>query len=109
MTMHKSDDETSKLSSANRREYQSYAETQISDWQQQIDALKEKGKDLVGDAKSELDSVLEQLEENQKTFSSYLSELGDRAEDQWDDFKEEAEEKWSAISDSVQKLFSKFS
>jgi uncharacterized protein YukE len=109
MTMYKSDDKTSKLSSANRQEYHRYAETQISDWQQQIDALKEKGKDLVGDSKSEFDSVLEQLEENKNTFSSYLSELGDRAEDQWDDFKDEAEEKWSAISDSVQKLFSKYS
>ncbi len=106
--MHKSDDETSKLSSGNRQEYQRYAEIKISDWQQQIDALKEKGKDLVGDAKSELDAVLEKLEENKNTFSSYLSELGDRAEDQWDDFKDEAEEKWSAISDSVQKLFSKY-
>jgi vacuolar-type H+-ATPase subunit H len=109
MTMYKSDDETSKLSSANRQEYQRYAENQITDWQQQIDVLKEKGKDLVGDAKSELDAVLEKLEENKNTFSSYLSELGDRAEDQWDDFKDEAEEKWSAISDSVQKLFSKYS
>lgn len=106
--MHKSDDEISKLSHSNRQEYQRHAVTQISDWQQQIDALKEKGKDLVGDAKSELDTVLEKLEENKNTFSSYLSELGERAEDQWDDFKDEAEEKWSAISDSVQKLFSKY-
>ncbi|MBK8817219.1 MAG: hypothetical protein IPN42_17710 [Methylococcaceae bacterium] len=106
--MHNSDNETSKLSHGNRQEYQRYAETQISDWQHQIDALKDNGKDLIGDAKSELDSVLEQLEENKNTFSAYLSELGDRAEDQWDDFKDEAEEKWSAISDSVQKLFSKY-
>ena len=107
--MYTSDDKTSKLSSANKQEYQRYAETQISDWQQQIDSLKEKSKDLVGDAKSELDTVLEQFEENKNTFGSYLSELSDRAEDQWDDFKDEAEERWSAISDSFQKLFSKYS
>ncbi len=107
--MYKSNDETTKLSYGNSHEYQRYAESQISDWQHQIDALKEKGKDLIGNAKSELDTVLDQLEENKNTFSTYLSELGDRAEDQWDDLKDEAEEKWSAVSDSVQRLFSKYS
>lgn len=107
--MYKSDDKNSKLNFIDSHEYKRAAESQITDWQKQIDELKEKGKDLIGDAKSELDSLLAQLEENQKTFGDYLSDLADRAEDQWDDLKDDAEEKWSSFNDSVQKIFSKFS
>lgn len=107
--MHTPENKTSKLNFIDKHEYKKAAESQISDWQLQIDALKEKGKDLLGETKSELDSLLEQLEENQKSFGGYLSDLADRAEDQWDDLKDEAEEKWSSLNESAQKIFSKFS
>lgn len=92
-----------------KQEFKSNAETHLTDLQQQIDALKEKTSDLVGEAKIEYDTLLASLEESQVAFTNYLSELSDKAEDKWDDLKDEAEEQYASLSDNVQKFFSKFS
>jgi hypothetical protein len=53
--------------------------------------------------------MLASLEESQISFSNYLTELSDKAEDTWEQFKDEAEEKFASLKNNVHDFFSKYS
>jgi hypothetical protein len=93
---------------SNAGDYCSNAENKIGEWQRQIDVLKLKGTELVGDAKKEFDALMGDLEDNQTSFKAYLSGLTEKAEDTWEDIKDEAQEKWTAFSDTVEKAISRY-
>ena len=102
-------DVTSSNQWSNSNEYRRVTESKMNEWDQKINDMKEKGKDLSEDAKSEFNSKLDELEKGRDSFSNYLSELGDKAEVKWEDFKDEAEDKWNNISRSFNDFFSKYS
>ncbi|MCE7915227.1 MAG: coiled coil domain-containing protein [Nitrosomonas sp. PRO4] len=90
-----------------KQAYQQKIAAQIAEWEAEIELLKAKSKNLAADAKLEFEQQLSELEKNKSQLSAYLSELADKADDAWEDVKDEAEKKWNKLSEAFECFITK--
>jgi peptidoglycan hydrolase CwlO-like protein len=88
--------------------YQQKVDAELREWEAKAELLKAKGNNLVADAKLEFDKQLQTLQTNKSEFSAYVDQIADKAEDTWDEVKDEAEAKWHKFSNSVSNFVSKY-
>lgn len=80
--------------------YEQKIAAQIAEWDAQIELLKAKSNNLAADAKLEYEEQLNELDKKKSELSVYLSELADKADDAWEDIKDETERKWNKLSEA---------
>lgn len=91
-----------------KQAYKQKAEAELREWDAKAELLKAKGNNLMADAKLEFEKQLQNLQDNKKEFTAYVDQLTDKAEDTWDDVKDEAEEKWNKFAGAVGDFVSKY-
>lgn len=91
-----------------KQAYKDKADAQLNEWDAKAELLKAKANNLAADAKLEFEQQLSKLESSKTEFSQYLGELADKADDTWDDVKDEAEKKWTGFTSAVEDLVSKY-
>lgn len=82
-------------------EYVARFKTQLTAWEGDLKVLQAKADSLTDDAKAELDEQITVLKGKWEEGQARLAEIAEAADDHWDDLKDEAEEKWTALTDGV--------
>ncbi|MDD1650114.1 MAG: hypothetical protein LUO80_06935 [Methylococcaceae bacterium] len=82
-------------------EYIAKFKTQLTEWEGDLKVLQAKADSLTAEAKAELDEQVILLKSQWEKGQAKLAEIADAADDHWDDLKDEAEEQWTALTDSV--------
>lgn len=88
--------------------YKQKVEAELREWDAKAELLKAKGNNLMADAKLEFEKQLQTLQDNKKEITSYVNQLSDKAEDTWDDVKDEAEAKWNKFASAVGDFVNKY-
>jgi len=81
--------------------------TQLTEWEGDLKELQAKASSLTDEAKAECDEQIAELKNKWEVGQTRLAELADAADEHWDDLKEEAEEKWVALTNGVKSSLDK--
>lgn len=90
-----------------KQAYQQKVDAELRLLDAKTELLKAKGNNLMADAKVKFEEQLQEIEKSKSEFSTYYEQLADKADDAWDDVKDEAEEKWTKFTSSVGNFISK--
>jgi hypothetical protein len=87
--------------------YKQKVDAELRELEAKTELLKAKGNNLVADARVKFEEQLQDLEKSKSEFTVYYDQLAEKADDAWDDVKDEAENKWNKLSSSVRSFISK--
>ncbi len=87
--------------------YQQKVDAELKLLEAKTELLKAKGNNLMADARVKFDEQLQELEKSKSEFTVYYDQVAKKADDTWDDVKDEAEEKWTKFTRSVGNFISK--
>ncbi|MBK8814312.1 MAG: hypothetical protein IPN42_01815 [Methylococcaceae bacterium] len=87
--------------------YLQKVEAELKEFEAKTELLKAKGNTLMADARVKFDEQLQSLEQSKSEFAAYYNQIAEKADDAWDDVKDEAEEKWTNFKRSVDNFISK--
>jgi poly(hydroxyalkanoate) granule-associated protein len=93
---------------AKKESYQKKLETQLKDWDAQIDQLTAKAKKAKGDAQLKVQGEIDSLRSQRAALQNQFDELRNRGEEAWEDLKEGVEKAWSDINDALGKAANHF-
>lgn len=93
-------DSAVKLSQQTKEEFQKSLEARLKDVDTEIDALRAKGRDLVGEAKVTWEQKMAELEPKREAARAKLAELGDVSADAWESFRQGAQSAWADLDKS---------
>lgn len=85
---------TAEYSAQAKEDFEKKLATQISDLDMKIAELREKGRDLSGDAKAEWDKNVAGLEADRKVLSEKLVDVQKAVGDAWKDVQEGSQSAW---------------
>jgi uncharacterized protein YjbJ (UPF0337 family) len=88
--------------------YKQKVDAELRELEAKTELLKAKGNNLMADAKVKFEEQMSDLEKSKTEFVAYYDQLTNKADDAWDDIKDEAEGKWNKFSSSVSNFISKY-
>jgi len=91
-----------------KQAYKQKVDAQLKEWDAKIELLKAKGGNLAADARLEFEKQMKNMETNKSEFKAYFDRVAERADDTWDDVKDEADKKWKGFANSVESFVSRF-
>jgi predicted nucleic acid-binding Zn-ribbon protein len=94
--------------SLSRDQYVSKMKAQLDEWNASIAALGEKGSEMTGDAKAKYQEHLAALRAQRAEGEKKLEEVQAATESNWEQFKLESDNVWSAFKDSYQAFAAHF-
>ncbi len=87
---------------ATKDEYIAMFKRQLDEWESELEELKARAETVAEAGKARLQQQIDELQAKWEDGRSKIGEWVDSADDLWDDVKDEAEEKWTALKDTVQ-------
>jgi hypothetical protein len=92
---------------AKRAEYTQVAEKKLAALDQKLGELRVNASEATGDAKVELEKLVDSLSEERKAVGAKLGELKDTSADAWASFTQKLDSSLGALEQSIEKAFSK--
>lgn len=92
----------------NKAEFMDKLKGQLQEWDDDIDQLRLKMKDLGDDAKVEYEERMVDLQEKRDAAQVKFNEIAEAGEEKWTDFKEDAEVVFDNMRSKAKALFSRF-
>lgn len=95
--------------SAQREEFRERIESQISEFNRQIEDARERSEELSGEAKNEMERAIDRLEEQKDQLAVDLEELRQTGDAQWEAAKDDIEESVAELNQAFNELRRNFS
>jgi len=89
--------------------YEKKLQSQLDEWNAEIDKLKAKADSAEADAQLEYYKQIEELRSMQDAAGKKLDELKEAGDDAWEDLKAGIDSAWDSLSSSVKSAVSRFS
>jgi len=93
---------------ATKAAYQKKIETQLKEWDKQLDQLMAKARKAGVEARTKVEDELAGLKSKRAAAQKKLDELRNRGEDAWEDLTDGVEKAWDDISDALGKVVARF-
>ncbi|WP_150048326.1 MULTISPECIES: sll1863 family stress response protein [Methylomonas] len=90
------------------KHFRQLIEAQLAEWIAQADLLKAKAKHLAADARTEFDQQLHKLEAQKTELTEYLHTLNQINKTEWNDIKQEAENKFHGFCGAAKQFMDQY-
>jgi hypothetical protein len=88
--------------------YKQKAEARIEEGLAKLDEARAKAKGASADARLEAEKYIAELETQIGVAKKKLAEIGDAAEDAWEDVTKNLDDMWDGISGGIKDVFARF-
>ena len=88
--------------------YRQKAEAKIDEYRAKLSEARAKAKGASADARLEAERHIDQLEGMIEVGKKKLAELGDAADDSWDDLAKTLDNAWKDVAGGIQKALDRF-
>ncbi|MFO1431935.1 MAG: phasin family protein [Candidatus Competibacteraceae bacterium] len=105
---HVKEDSLAEAMVATKDAYQKKLETQLKEWDRQLDRLIAKAQKVRVDARVKIEDEFAVLRNKRVVVQKKLDELRNRGEDAWEDLKDGIEKAWDDVSDTLGKVVARF-
>ena len=96
------------VSPAERQEFREQVESQIAEFNEEVEAAKERSEELSGDAKAEIDESIRELEEQRGDLQVQLEEMWEASDEEWEAAREDVEEAMDELGQGLNEMRESF-